>query len=219
MKLLNLCCGAVRPQGEEWINVDNLHASLPLLTPERINLDCEPRYVNRDIVDELLPNEWDEMFDGILASHCVEHWNCQDAVRIMGCCRECLKPGGVLLVSVPDASYFRQVHDEDTVENAQRLFGEPIHLPDGETTFLGYGLFNRYHKAILTEDALWCYFKRAGFGKIHRILVNDAGEERAMGGKIGLLPRLTNDASDAMFEMVEKLNRIPFSLVMAGVKE
>lgn len=205
MKLLNLCCGAVRPQGEEWINVDNLHDTILPGTPERENLDKETNYVNSDIASPGgFKSEWVEAFDGILASHCFEHWDCQISSFIMNECRRCLKPGGILLVSVPDASYFRRVHAEDTVENAERLFGEPIHLPDGESTFFGYGLWNRYHRAILTEDALWCYFVRAGFEKIHRVskeMIDDAKQWEVRGA------------------MARLLNRLPFSLVMAGTKD
>lgn len=207
MKLLNLCCGAVRPQGEEWINVDNLHATLLPGTPERENLDKEKNYHNRDIVRNGVPVDLG-CFDGILISHALEHFDCQAGVTIMDQCHFTLKPGGVLLVSVPDASYFRKVHAEDTVENAMRLFGEPIHLPDGETTFFGYGLWNRWHKAVLTEDALWCYFRRAGFSDIMRLLDGYLQNVQESETIIG-----------AMESMVKYLNRLPFSLVMCGVKE
>lgn len=209
MKLLNLCCGAVRVQSEEWINVDNLHAALLPGTPERENLDAEKNYVNCDVLSEPgIPAEWAETFDGIMCSHAIEHFDCQQAVYVMKQCRCLLKPGGVLLVSVPDASYFRKVHDEDTAENAERLFGEPIHLPDGETTFFGYGLFNRWHKAVLTEDALWCYFVRAGFAPCYtyRPQHPETGKANANGG-------------DPFYEMMAQLNRLQFSLIMCGVKE
>jgi predicted SAM-dependent methyltransferase len=123
-------------------------------------------------------------------------------------CWRVLKPGGVLLVSVPDASYFRKVHDEDTVENAERLFGEPIHLPDGETTFFGYGLWNRWHKAILTEDALWAYFVRAGFKDVMTLMRTYLEHVQQ-----------SETANGTMENMVKQLNRIPFSLVMCAVKE
>lgn len=207
MKLLNLACGAVRPQSTEeveWWNLDNLHASFPPGTPERDNLDKEPHYVNHDLLDGQVPIwKWEDgSFDGILCSHFIEHVSCHSAHYIMGDCRRLLKPGGTLLISVPDASYFRRVYDEDTVENAERLFGEPIHLPDGETTFFGYGLWNRYHKAILTEDALWSYFKRAGF-------TDSFNMKHDPTHKLGDV---------ALDKMVKLLNRLPFSLIMAATK-
>lgn len=207
MRLLNLACGAVRPQGEEWVNLDNLHAALLLGTPERANLDAEPNYVNWDIENNfslsLFP---DETFDGILISHFVEHVDCQKAAMLMNACRMLLKPGGVLLVSVPDASVFRQHHHEDTVENAVRLFGESIFAGDGESSFAGYALWNRFHRAILSEDALWCYFVRAGFeaDQVYRQHIENPKEF------------ITN--SDALLKMVQLLNRLPFSLIMGATK-
>lgn len=221
MKLLNLCCGAVRPQGEEWVNVDNIRVNLHIASPERINLDKEKNYIDLNITmeEQRLPTRFSSgEFDGILASHCVEHWDCRTAVKVISDCFYCLKPGGVLLVSVPDASYFRKVYDEDTVENAERLFGEPIHLPDGETTFLGYGLFNRFHKAILTEDALWSYFVRAGFSDKFVMKLDREWLETTVSyvNHPLVVGRIDHGVLDTM---VPKLNRIPFSLVMCGVKE
>lgn len=198
MKLLNLCCGSNRDQSEQWWNLDQLHPVLAPGTPERAQLDREVRYFEHDVLASPLPF-CDGDFDGILASHCVEHWDCQQAVQVMRECFRILKPGGILMVSVPDASYFRKVHDEDTVENAVRLFGEPIHLPDGETDFMGYGLFNRYHKAVLTEDALWCYFVRAGFWWNGR-------------------KSITEMEGPVLSELRMLLNRLPFSLIMTGEK-
>jgi SAM-dependent methyltransferase len=207
MKLLNLCAGANRPQLPEWINLDALHDVLAPGTPERFNLDQEANYVNHDLLrDGPIPFE-EDTFDGVLASHCIEHWDCQEAVKIMADCRRVLKFGGVLLVSVPDARYFRDVHAQDTVENAERLFGEPIYLPDGETTFLGYGLFNRFHKAVLSYDSLWCYFVRSGF--------RDAGSYCMKDIPLGYFDKFP----DPLKTLASLLNRLPFSLVMAGVKE
>lgn len=194
MKLLNLCCGAVRPP-EPWTNLDNLRAILPPGTIERENLDAEKNYVDHDVLSGRLPFP-DDTFDGILASHCVEHWNCQQAVNVLKECRRVLKTGGEILVSVPDATYFRAAYSSgrDTPENAVELFGEPIHLPDGEKTFFGYALWNRYHQAILTDDALWCYFVRAGFDQD---FIHTAG----MNAKL-----------------LSIANRLKFSLVMGAVK-
>ena len=199
MKILNLCAGATRPQDEAWWNLDNLHEVLLPGTPERDNLDSEPRYINVDVLKDRLPFN-DDDFDGIIASHCIEHWTCQEAIAVMRECLRILKPNGVLLASVPDASYHRQVYHRDTVENAQELFGEPIHLPDGETNFLGYGLFNRWHKTVMTEDVLWSYFVRTGFPP-------------------GSISRETDwPYADSLGTMIPKLNRRKFSLEMWAQK-
>lgn len=201
MKLLNLCCGANRPQDEFWWNLDELHATLEPGTPERINLDAEPRYLNANVLDGIPFGEG--RLDGILASHCLEHWNCKKGAKVMEWCHHCLKPGGVLMVSVPDASYFRLMHSADTAENAVELFGEPIFAPDGETTFFGYALWNRFHQAILTEDALWSYFIRAGFP--------NKNVER--------ISAVSYNGDEICNEMWKILNRRLFSLVMIGYKE
>lgn len=208
MKLLNLACGNVRPQsteGVEWVNLDNLHSILSDGSPERRQLDSEDNYRDWDLLSCNALPFGDETFDGIVCSHFVEHLNCQESVNMMRDCLRLLKSGGILMASVPDASYFRKVHAEDTVENAVRLFGEPIHLPDGEDNFMGYALFNKFHKTVLTEDSLWCYFTRAGFSNIIRYGFNYP---------TGL--QLTENTS--AFEMRKILNRLPFSLVMTGVK-
>lgn len=163
MRFLNLGAGATRPQSDEWTNLDNLFDVLKPGTPERENLMREKNYVEHRLGETLPMPFRPGTFDGILCSHVLEHFDAILGVYVMRQCLEVLKPGGILLVSVPDASYFREHFNEDTPENAQHIFGEPIHLPDGEQTFFGYALWNRYHKAILTADALWCYFKRAGF--------------------------------------------------------
>lgn len=205
MKLLNLCAGANRNPSPEWTNLDQLHPVLAPGTPERANLDAEKNYVEFDVLSGPLPFP-DDTFDAVLASHCVEHWDIHEATRVMADCKRILKAGGMLMVSVPDASYMRLVHAQDTVENARRVFGEPIHLPDGETTFLGYGYFNRWHKTLLTEDSLWLYFLRAGFlsaniSRQHNWQMQEPSDDPVM---------------DALKPM---LNRLAFSLVMVGVKE
>lgn len=162
MKLLNLCCGATRP-GAPWTNLDSLRAVLKSGTPERTNLDRESNYVDFDALSGPLPFP-DNEFDGILASHCVEHWDCQQAAMVLAECRRVLKLGGLLVVSVPDARYFLQVHRDDTPERAVELFGEPICPAEPwHKSFFDYALFNEHHKQVLTEGGLMCLLIRAGF--------------------------------------------------------
>lgn len=189
MKYLNLGCGYPRLAGDEWVNVDTLLSQLRDETPEKYNLLAEKNYVEHDILTPL-PFE-SGYFDGILASHVFEHFDCQQSLVIMLECKRVLRTGGVLVVSVPNASYFRRVHHEDTVRNWPRLFDV---TDDANTipTFFEAALWFDQHKAILTEDALWCYFERAG------LQVAD----------IGIAPP----------EIISKLNRRIFSLEMAGQK-
>lgn len=197
MKLLNLGCGFPRLEGDEWVNLDNLRSQLPDGSVELANLNGESNYVEHDILSGPLPFEPDS-FDGILASHCFEHWDCQQALRIMVECKRVLKIGGALLVSVPDAAYFRNVYPDDRVRNWPRLFG----VTDPENpipTFFQAALWFDQHRAILTEDALWCYFTRAGFDV-----------PRAVDG---------NQWNDVERAMVAHLNRREFSVEMLGYKD
>lgn len=192
MLLLNLGCGSTRPVDERWVNLDDLHWQLPEGSPERSALDAESNYVQHDVSSGALPFP-DGYFDGVLASHFFEHFDAQEGLRIMKECRRVLKAGSPLLVSVPDATYFRRVYHEDTNENWPRLFG----VTDPKNTiptFFEAALWFEQHKVILTEDALWAYFVRAGFHEPSRW--------------IGVEP------TESLVEMSKQLNRPEFSLTM-----
>ena len=174
MKLLNVGCGATRPT--DWVNLDNLHDVLKPGTPERTNLDKETNYVDHKL-PEIMPFK-EGTFDGVLCSHVIEHFDCQDAVKILEDCRRVLKIGGILVVSVPDAEYFRLVLNIDTRDRAVELFGEPI-CPDEpwHKSFFDYGLFYNQHKQILTDTSLWCLLVKAGFSPAFLYVSNDTSKE------------------------------------------
>lgn len=161
MKLLNVGCGGQRPQDPHWYNLDNLRTQLKVGTPERTNLDAEPRYYECDILNDPLPFE-DECFDGVLLQHVLEHFTCHEAVECLKKCRRVLKRGGIVLASVPNSAYFRDNYSIDTKENAERVFGEPIH-DAGFNKFFDYALFRFDHKQVLTYESLSCLFLAAGF--------------------------------------------------------
>lgn len=187
MTLLNLGAGGQRYPAP-WINVDTLREQLVIGTPERDNLDAEPNYVEHDL-RETLP--WhDDSVDGILAQHLLEHLPCHDAVRLLAECRRVLVPGGVVVVSVPDAEYFLRVLDQDTKENAVKLFGEPITDPK-YGRFFEYALFHREHVQVLTHTSLKCLFIAAG-----------------LEFKPSIIPG----------EIYARLNRLAFSTVLMGTK-
>lgn len=171
MKLLNIGCGGCRPQSPDWWNLDNLRTQLKEGTPERINLDAEPRYVESDLLSEGIPFA-SGIFDGVAAIHVIEHFSCHDAVMVLMECRRVLKENGLLVVSVPDARYFLNVYERDTKENAQELFGEPIHDKEFDR-FFDYALFRHDHKQILCEESLRCLLIRAGFEKGRSLLDRD----------------------------------------------
>lgn len=159
MKLLNIGCGYVRPK-EPFINLDNLLSQFKEGAIERTQLLNEPNYVDHDISSGALPFD-NGTFTGIACCHCLEHFELQAGVALLRESLRVMATGGVLLVSVPDASYFRAVDAEDKNENWQRLFGEgdaynPI------PTYREAALFFVQHRTIFTEDSLWCCMRQAG---------------------------------------------------------
>jgi len=181
MKLLNVGCGGQRPHDEPWINLDTLRTQLEVGTPERTNLDKEENYVECDLLKQSIPFH-SEYFDGILLQHVLEHFTCHDAVDVIIKCRAVLKPGGVLVASVPNADYFLQVYDEDTRETAVELFGENISgdWHDSQCKkFFDYALFHRGHKQVLNLMSLSCLLLRAGFANENVSVFHKDGDEVA----------------------------------------
>jgi SAM-dependent methyltransferase len=205
MKLLNVGCGGNRPQDEPWWNLDCLKKALKQGTPERSNLDKEPRYVEHLLGNGPMPFENDS-FDGCLVSHVIEHFNCHQAVVVLEDCRRILKPGGLLVVSVPDADYFLSVHDRDKPENAVELFGEPIH-DSWQPNFMRYALFHRDHLQVLTEASLMCLLIQAGF-----VLITTVNQ--AMGA-FGGIP---DEWLPCLKEIEKIMNRRKFSVELCAIK-
>lgn len=205
MRLLNAGCGGQRPQDECWFNCDNLRTQLKEGTPERKNLDAEPRYIECNLLTDHLPFA-DEAFDGILLQHVIEHFTCHEAVDVIRKLRRVLKKGGLMLVTVPDAEYFLRMYGQDTKENAVRLFGEPIH-DEGFEKFFDYALFRHDHKQILTVDALICLLWKSGFNDKAVSLIRT---DTTKGGKL--------DDNEVYSEMEKQLTRRRFSIEIGVVK-
>jgi len=208
MKLLNVGCGGNRLQDEFWTNLDCLKEALKEGTPERTQLDSEPRYVECNFLSKgKLPFTFNE-FDGVLCSHVIEHFDCHQAVALLIDCRAVLKPGGLLVVSVPDADYFLSVHERDTPENAVELFGEPIH-DKWQPDFMAYALLHRDHRQVLTESSLRCLLISAGFksadifrlGPWFTLAAEGASAERAI-----------------EIQVTRILNRQKFSVILKAIK-
>lgn len=184
-----------------WFNVDDLHAQFGPDAPERAQIDAERNYINHDIT-KTLPFAADE-FDGVLLSHVIEHFDAQTGLAVLREARRVLKPGGCVVASVPDASYFRKVYNRDKVENWPELFGvtDPANpIP----TFFEAALWFDQHKTILTEDALWAYLTRAGFVDIRGC---------------DLYYYAAPPSPGAIDHLIEQLNRLPFSLIMTATKQ
>lgn len=203
MTLLNLGCGAVRP-GPPWVNLDSLWSVLAEGTPERQNLAKETNYVDFDLRGG---GRWPfpaNHFDGVLASHLLEHFDVLEGTKLLKECLYSLNDNGLLMISVPDASYFRVVYGADNKKNAFTLFGEPIPESNPSPTFLAYALFFIDHRTVYTEDSLWAMLVHAGFNpeNISRL---DAAERQPYGDK-------------PIDHMHSLLNRRMFSLVMVAIK-
>lgn len=197
MKLVNLGCGDTKLP-EPWVNVDTFHSMFAPGTPERNQIDMIGNYVDAQLL-EPLPFD-DYSVSGLLASHLLEHFNAQDGLKLLKEVHRILGSGSSVIVSVPDASYFRRVYPEDRNENWNRLYdttdpNNPI------PTFFEAALWFNEHAAILTEDAVWSYLTMAGFKNVRR------------------LDPVSFTEDDPIMQMMHKeLNRRKFSLVMVGTK-
>lgn len=214
MKILNLGAGGVRP-GPPFVNLDNLLSQFTPDREEHKQLLRESNYVNFDISSGPLPFPDDE-FDGISILHVVEHFSAIPAVALLTECRRVLKPGGVIVVSVPDAEYFRVHHLEDTRENAVRIFGEPIHHPTKQS-FRSYAVFlnnppHEVHLQVLGEDALWLLLVEAGFDSDMIERLNEFGDINAH--PFDNPPPLP-EAEAAILKII---NRWKFSLILRATK-
>lgn len=177
--------------------MDHLHALLTPGTPERTNLDRETNYIDFDLVtrmDEQLPGG---PYDGILCQHVLEHFELHHAVRVAKMARESLKWGGWFVCSVPDSEYFLKNLDQDTRENAPRIFGEPI-TPDEpwHKRFFDYAMMHREHKQAFSQSSLTVVLIAAGF-QLENVYRNGYPHNEPVLSKI-----------------IPHLNRLPFSLVL-----
>lgn len=200
MKLLNLGCGSTRPLNVEWTNLDDWEGG-------GHEID-EPNFVRHDMRNPLPFKA--SSFDGVLLSHVIEHMDCQAGLKLFREVLRVLKPGGCFMVSTPDASYFRKVYPEDQNKNWLRLF-DVSDPPNPIPTWLEAALWFDQHKVILTEDALWSYFIRAGFEEP----VNMGFDIRSYSINI----QRPLKANEAVFsQLVAQLNRLKFSLIMSALK-
>ena len=183
---------------EVWTNLDDLHSQLPEGTGARIALDQEINYVNFVLLSDPMPFE-EGAFDGVNLSHVLGHFDAQDGLKLLKDCFRVLKPGGHILISVPNATYFRTVYPMDKNSTWPMLY-EVSDPKNPIPTFHEAALWFDQHKAILTDDAVWSYLQMAGFQQIVRWFGCDVGG---------------NEVLDALGGT---LNRIPFSLVMSGRK-
>lgn len=141
----------------------------------------------------MLPFE-DGEFDGILASHFFEHFDVQEAIKILAECRRVLTDSGLIVISVPNTDYFVHVLPDDKNENWPELFD--VNDPKNPIpTFFEAALFFEQHKMLFTAGSLWALIKRAGFNPNGFLMDNPV-----------------------VREIYPHLNRRKFSLEMVGYK-
>lgn len=200
MILINIGAGAVRP-GPPFINVDSLCQLLPPGTPEREALNLEMNYAEADLRNPLPFTS--DYADGLMLSHVLEHFCAINGTNLLRECHRVLKPGGVVMVSVPDVSYHRQVYREDNKANALRLFGETIPASELKQTFLEYACFFTGHCHVYTEDSLWAMLVNGGFADV----------------TVKRLDAKSYDGDNEPIRLMHQhLNRRMFSLVMTATK-
>lgn len=197
MKLINLGCGDTKLP-DPWINIDTFHSMFAPGTPERSQIDAIPNYVDAQLL-EPLPFE-DNSIQGLLASHLLEHFHAQDGLKLLKEVKRILAPGAPVLISVPNASYFRSVYPRDCNANWPELF-DTTDPRNPIPTFMSAALFFNEHAMVYTEDALWCILTEAGFGNVRR-----------------LDPYEFTEDNPVMQTMHRELNRRIFSLVMGAAK-
>lgn len=105
---LNLGCNAHK--FKDFINIDMDQKYQPDL-----NIDCR----------ELDKNFKSDSVDFIHAGHFLEHVSYKDALKILTCCHQILKPFGSLLVTVPDYTKCEDI----SIEEAEKvILGQGEHL-------------------------------------------------------------------------------------------
>jgi SAM-dependent methyltransferase len=125
---LNLGCGLAVAPG--WINIDGsinaLIANFPMfLHPVFYRLTGARAYYTKEEYCRLLGGNYfvhhelssgipfpDECADAIFTSHFLEHLYRDQALNLIAECFRCLKPSGILRISIPDFEYAVSLYDK-----------------------------------------------------------------------------------------------------------
>jgi SAM-dependent methyltransferase len=107
MLMLNLGCGAIRPEG--WENIDsslNAHLQkIPVIGKIIPKMFKSVSYDSKNLIYMNLNKRWkydDNSVDIAYSSHTLEHLTLRSADLFLKEAYRCLKPGGVFRVVVPD---------------------------------------------------------------------------------------------------------------------
>lgn len=179
MKLLNLGCGHISPDG--WINVDGsnrawLASKLPWVDRVLVKLNLIPptefstATVHTDLTKRF-PWE-DNTIDGIYMGEILEHFTKDDGEKVLQECYRVLKPGGAIRVRVPDFIEFcqnyiseyheahgrgRQSWDERHSRWVKMFFDDICVVPPKR-----FRSFGHFHKWMYDEISLILLMERIG---------------------------------------------------------
>jgi predicted SAM-dependent methyltransferase len=132
---------------------------------EFVNVDALEDAPGVDVVADIgqrLPFE-DEAADLIHASHLLEHFPTADVPRLLAEWRRVLKPGGVLLVAVPDLEVIASMLVE------RQGWFTPPHGPWLGALYGGQKDEYDFHKTGFTAPWLAHLLREAGFGEVQRV--------------------------------------------------
>jgi tetratricopeptide (TPR) repeat protein/predicted SAM-dependent methyltransferase len=126
----------------------------------------------------------DDTFDTLYASHVVEHFDYdKEILSTLVEWRRVLKPGGVIMISVPDLEVLSAMILNKKLTQKERFMAMRM-------IFGGHMDKYDYHYVGLTEEFLKDYLLRAGFVKIERLksfgIFNDCSELKHVGQAISL---------------------------------
>ena len=156
MRKLNFGSSSARVEG--WLNVD-------LQPGENVDIVANVKYL-------YIP--WGELVDAIRASHLLEHLYPSEVPWVLRTWFECLKPGGQLIIGVPDFDYVVQRYLE-VPKDYLHFWGKNF---NGFIFTQLYGVFFGHpteggnepfrHHVVFNEDSLTQLLEHAGFVDIQR---------------------------------------------------
>jgi predicted SAM-dependent methyltransferase len=180
MKLLNLGCGHISPDG--WTNVDGsnrawLASKLPWLDRflTRLNVIDSTEFSKATVHADLTKRfPWqDNTIDGIYMGEILEHFTKDDGEEVLRECYRVLKPGGTLRVRVPDfvefcekyIAEYREVQSlgrqswNDKHSRWVKMFFDDICVVSPKR----FRSFGHFHKWMYDDISLILLMERLGF--------------------------------------------------------
>lgn len=104
----------------------------------------------------------DSCFDVIYSSHVLEHFKPRQLDQLLSELHRVLKPGGKMLICVPDASRYVRAYVERDPHNL--LQHEPAVLSDCPMDYLNYIFYmDGHHHMMFDQENLARHVERAGF--------------------------------------------------------